>query len=72
MFDEDKQLVGFQSGSKRQYSSYMYKTDCIPDIERDFQETLNQCMQVTEESIQGTETFYKIMGPVAKLIAPLM
>ena len=53
-------------------ATYMYKTDCIPDIERDFQETLKQCRQVTEESIRGTETFYKIMGPVAKLIAPLM
>ena len=53
-------------------ATYMYKTDCIPDIERDFQETLKQCRQVTEESIRGTEASYKIMGAVAKLIAPLM
>lgn len=53
-------------------ATYMYKTDCIPDIERDFQETLKQCRQVTEESIRGTKASYKIMGAVAKLIAPLM
>ncbi|MDO4869848.1 MAG: cardiolipin synthase [Bacillota bacterium] len=53
-------------------ATYMYKTDCIPDIERDFQQTLKQCRQVTEESIRGTEASYKIMGAVAKLIAPLM
>ena len=53
-------------------ATYMYKTDCISDIEKDFQETLKRCRQVTEESIRGTEAFYKIMGPVAKLIAPLM
>ena len=50
----------------------MYKTDCVGDIEKDFQETLKQCRQVTEESIRGTKAFYKIMGPVVKLIAPLM
>ena len=53
-------------------ATYMYKTDCIPEIEKDFQETLKRCRPVTEESIRGTEAFYKIMGPVAKLIAPLM
>ena len=36
------------------------------------QETLKQCRQVTEESIRGTKAFYKIMGPVVKLIAPLI
>ena len=50
----------------------MYKTDCIADIERDFYETLAKCSQVTEETIKNTEMYYKIMGPVAKLVAPLL
>ena len=53
-------------------ATYMYKTDCIPDIERDFQETLAKCSQVTEESLREMGMFYKIMGPIAKLIAPLL
>jgi len=53
-------------------ATYMYQTDCISDIERDFQDTLAKCRQVTEETIRGTEKFYKILGPIAKLIAPLM
>ena len=53
-------------------ATYLYKTDCIPDLEADFQDTLTKCRQVTKESLRETETFYKIMGPVAKLIAPLL
>ena len=53
-------------------ATYMYRTDCIADIEKDFQETLKQCRQVTEETIRGAERFYKIAGPIAKLVAPLL
>ena len=53
-------------------ATYMYKTDCIKDVERDFQETLAKCREVTDETIRDTETFYKVMGPIAKLIAPLL
>ncbi len=76
--DDEKGVVGTINLDYRslyhhfECATYMYRTDCISDIERDFQETLAKCRPVTEETIRGTETFYKIIGPIAKLIAPLM
>ena len=76
--DDEKAVVGTINLDYRslyhhfECATYMYRTDCISDIERDFQETLAQCRPVTEESIRETEIFYKIMGPIAKLIAPLL
>ena len=76
--DDEKGVVGTINLDYRslyhhfECATYMYQTDCIPAIEQDFQETLAKCRPVTEESIRGMETFYKIVGPVAKLIAPLM
>ena len=76
--DDEKGVVGTINLDYRslyhhfECATYMYQTDCISDIERDFQDTLAKCRQVTEETIRGTEKFYKILGPIAKLIAPLM
>ena len=53
-------------------ATYMYKTDCIADIEKDFQETLAKCREVTSESIKNEKPSYKIMGRLAKTISPLM
>ena len=53
-------------------ATYLYKTDCIPDIEKDFQDTLTKCRQVTEKTIREEKAYYKITGSLAKFIAPLM
>ena len=53
-------------------ATYMYKTSCIADIENDFQQTLAACRTVTDETIKNEKTSYKIMGVLAKAIAPLM
>ena len=53
-------------------ATYMYKTACISDIERDFQDTLSKCREVTPESIRDEKLFYKIMGSLMQFIAPLM
>ena len=53
-------------------ATYMYKTDCIAEIEKDFQETLAKCRTVTNESIKNEKAFYKIVGSLAKMISPLM
>jgi cardiolipin synthase len=50
----------------------MYKTDCIADIEKDFQETLTKCRTVTSESIKNEKFSYKLIGGLAKMISPLM
>ena len=43
-----------------------------PDIERDFQETLAKCREVTPESIKNEKFFYKAAGSLIQFIAPLM
>ena len=53
-------------------ATYMYKTDCIADIEKDFQETLTKCRTVTSESIKKEKLYYKLVGGLAKMISPLM
>lgn len=50
----------------------MYKTDCIADIEKDFQDTLAKCREVTSESIRKEKISYKLIGGLAKMISPLM
>ena len=76
--DDEKAVVGTINLDRRslyhhfECATYLYKADCVSDIEADFQETLTKCRQVTYDTIRNGETFYKIMGPVAKLIAPLL
>ena len=53
-------------------AAYMYQTSCIPDIEKDFQDTLSKCRQVTPESIKNEKAYYKIMGSLMRFIAPMM
>ena len=53
-------------------ATYMYKTECIADIEKDFQDTLSKCKEVTDESIKKEKLSYKIVGGLAKMISPLM
>ena len=53
-------------------ATYMYKTACISDIEKDFQDTLSKCRRVTFKTIKDEKLSYKIMGSLLKLIAPLM
>ena len=53
-------------------ATYMYRTACIPDIERDFQNTLQKCRRVTPESIRAEKLSCKVMGELMMFIAPLM
>lgn len=53
-------------------ATYLYKTDCISEIEKDFQDTLAKCRQVTEKTIREEKVSYKIMGNLTKFIAPLL
>ena len=53
-------------------ATYMYHTDCIRDIEKDFQDTLNKCRLVTKETIKKEKTYLKVMGWLLKAVAPLM
>ena len=51
---------------------WMFKAGCIDDIERDFDETIPVCQEVTLESCTGLP-FYKRLGQaVLRLLTPLM
>ncbi|MBQ6927716.1 MAG: cardiolipin synthase [Oscillospiraceae bacterium] len=53
-------------------ATYLYKTDCIPEIEADFQDTLAKCREVTAETIESEKFSTKFTGQIAKFLAPLM
>ena len=53
-------------------AAYMYRTECISDIEKDFQATLVRCRQVTPETVKNEKWNVKLTGFVMKAIAPLL
>ena len=53
-------------------ATYLYQCSCIPDIERDFQATLEKCRAVTPETIRAEKLGYKLWGHLLKFLAPLM
>ncbi|MBR5046761.1 MAG: cardiolipin synthase, partial [Eubacterium sp.] len=76
--DDTKAIVGSINLDYRslyhhfECATYMYKTDCIADIEKDIQETLKKCRRVTRESIKNEKFSYVLVGKLAKMISPLM
>ncbi|MEE0420754.1 MAG: cardiolipin synthase [Lachnospiraceae bacterium] len=53
-------------------AAYMYKNSEIPKIEKDFQDTLRQCQQMSQEDYKKQPLFNRIAGKVLRLFAPLM
>ena len=53
-------------------ATYLYKTDCIPQIEEDFQQTLTQCRKVSPDTIKTEKLATVLIGQFAKFLAPLM
>ena len=53
-------------------AAYLYQTDCIVEIEQDFNETLKQCRRVTKETIKEESIKRKLAGGIMKVIAPLL
>ena len=53
-------------------ATYLYRTACIAQIEEDFRTTLLKCRPVTEETIRNEKAGTKLLGILAKFIAPLM
>ena len=76
--DDDTAVVGTINLDYRslyhhfECAAYMYKTECIADIERDFQTTLHSCERVTKERLQKEPLRRRILGPLLKVIAPLL
>lgn len=53
-------------------AAYCYKTSCIADIEKDFQETLKKCRKITPNTIWQNYPKLRIMSFFMKVIAPLL
>ena len=53
-------------------AAYLRETSCIPEIEKDFQQTLLQCSRITPESAKKVKFRRKMTGILLKAIAPLM
>lgn len=51
---------------------YMYQSECIKDIRRDYDETLEKCMLVTKEYYYEIPVIKRLAGRILRLIAPLM
>ncbi len=51
---------------------YMYETDCITEIAEDFEKSVEKSRMVTTQSIRSERLFYKVVGKVLKVLAPLM
>lgn len=53
-------------------ATYLYHTDCIAEIEADFQSTLAASRRVTREAVRREKWRVKLTGCLMKAIAPLM
>ncbi|MDY3994017.1 MAG: cardiolipin synthase [Evtepia sp.] len=76
--DHRKAVVGTINMDYRSFyhhfecAAYLYETDCIPDIEADFQNTLTQCTRVTWETLKKEPFSRKLTGFLMKSLSPLM
>ncbi|MBQ6621878.1 MAG: cardiolipin synthase [Mogibacterium sp.] len=53
-------------------ATYLYRTDCIAEMEADFQATLAKCREVTPETIRNEKLGYRLAGSLLRFLAPLM
>lgn len=53
-------------------AAYMYNTDCIKDIEEDFQNTLVKCRRITKESMKAQNKLLIFIGKLLKVFSPLL
>ena len=51
---------------------FMYKADCVAEVERDFRETLKVSQRVTLEDCRETRLPQRVLQSVLRLVAPLM
>lgn len=76
--DDCKAVVGTINMDYRSFyhhfecAAYLYEAGCIPDIERDFQATLEQCRPVTWKTLRREPLRRRATGFLYKAIAPLL
>ena len=76
--DDCKAVVGTINMDYRSFyhhfecAAYLYKVECIPAIEADFQDTLKKCKRVTRETLKNESIKRRLTGFVCNTVAPLM
>ena len=77
--DDNKAIVGTINYDYRslflhyECGVFMYEADCVADVERDYAQTLDSCMEITEEYYRKELGFFhKLFGRAARLVAPLL
>lgn len=53
-------------------AAYLNGASCIPDIEKDFQESLKKCRPISRDTIWEGHRLLRPLGFVAKAVAPLL
>lgn len=53
-------------------ATWMYKTDCVSNVKKDFLETLEKCQEITYADCGNVNVFVKILRALLRLFAPLM
>ena len=75
--DDNKAVVGTINLDYRslylhfECAAYMYKVPAIKDIVMDFDQTLEKCQLVTFETLRSQNIFYRLLGKILKIIAPI-
>lgn len=76
--DEIKAVVGTVNLDYRslylhfECAVYLYRSPAVADVEADFETTLPECHEVTEEDLKKRRLASRLAGAVLKLAAPLM
>ena len=76
--DDTKAVVGTINLDYRSFShhfecaAYMQGTDCIADIEADFDATLQLCRRASMETVKKEKLLLKLTGYLMKVVAPLL
>lgn len=76
--DDEKAVVGTINLDYRslylhfECAAYMYKNDVVFEVERDFQETLLKCQEITMAGCRSYPFVKRLAGKALRLFAPLM
>lgn len=74
--NQANEIIVFEKGKRGvihiECGAYMESTAAAADAEKDIQETLKVCHQVTMEDVRKEKWAVNLAGRVLKLIAPLM
>ena len=76
--DDEKAVVGTINLDFRslyhhfECGAFLYRNQAVADVERDFQETLARCQEITLETCRHFPLHEKIAGRALRLIAPMM